>query len=142
MSYALALVLLAGCDPDFQKVPPPDGIGDEKPDTTGPDITMDPIDSSQPLGEAVTIVAEVVDEEGSVLLVEINFKAETDSAWLPGRPMARDGDSWVWTGAIPAEAIKGGGVDYYLLAVDDVGNESTWPEDGPNHPLHFRVDGG
>ena len=144
MKRAIALSLLSACNltPIGTVSPGPHTIGDEKPDVTCPDISHVPIDQAQPVRQDVSIVADVEDAEGAVVAVEVYFKSETAADWLAGRPLVRSDDAWVWAGAIPADAVVGGGVDYYLLAVDDVGNECTFPEDGEHDPLHFRVNAG
>ena len=87
----------------------------------------------------VTIVATVTDELSEVGLVQVFFKASTSVDWETG-DLNHQGDG-VFTGKIPGIALEGGGMHYFLYAVDTDSNETELPEDGPDDPFYFRISG-
>ena len=106
------------------------------PDETGPVIEHDEITETQTWLEAVDIDAYVTDEEGEVLVVEVWFKSEDTMVW-DNEMLSEDGDEGGWSGEIPAEEVESGGMDYFLTAMDDSGNETYFPEEGDSY--HFRI---
>ena len=112
----------------------------EDPDETPPLIEHNAITDSQLYGEPVAIVATVTDEEGSVVAVEVFFKTETSQTW-DSAPLSVGATAGHYEGRIPGGKVTGGGMDYFIFAVDSSGNESTYPEEGEDDPFHFRVSG-
>jgi hypothetical protein len=138
----LILWALAGCTGDGRTNVEFQG-GDEPteddPDEDGPVITHTPVETTQVLGEDVVIEATVVDEESGVLVVEVYYKEETSTEWSTGSGLSLQDDAGNYMGVIPGDKVRGGGMNYYLSAVDLSNNESWMPEEGDDDPYHFRV---
>lgn len=143
LSGALVVVAFgaAGCTGDNTQIVSRGGNNqiEDEPDESPPVLTHDPVTDAQPYGQAVEMLAEAVDEGGgSVFIVQVFFKTETSSVWVTST-LTNDGETDTWVGTIPADKVTGGGMDYYLFAVDDSNNEAFEPEEGESDPYHFRV---
>lgn len=136
-----ALVLLLGCNGgnfEGRDVTDTDGF-EENTDEDPPVIAHEPVEGTQSFGVDVPIEATVTDGEGDgVLYVYLHYKNEIDgnSDWHRINMIAA-GD--VWTGTIQGDDMNGGGIDYYIEAVDRAQNSAFDPEDGADDPYHFRI---
>jgi hypothetical protein len=137
----LSLWLLSGCGGSSSGVidQGDDVIEDTDVDEDGPVISHTPVETSQTLGEDVVIEAVAIDEESGVLVVEVYYKTETDTEFSTGSGLTLQDDQGTYSGVIPGDKVRGGGMDYYLSAVDLSNNESFMPEDGDSDAYHFRV---
>lgn len=108
-------------------------------DTDPPVIEHVAISDAQPLGADVDIAAVVTDEGSGVFLVKLYYKNETGGSgdWeSDAMVMLADNQ---WAGTIPGEMEASGGVNYYIEALDNAGNEADSPEKGADDPWHFRL---
>lgn len=137
----LSLWLLTGCGTSSTGVidQTPDVVDDTDADEEGPTISHTPVETTQVLGEDVEIEAVVSDVESGVLIVEVFFKTETDTEFSTGSGLTLQDDEGTYFGVIPGDKVRGGGMDYYLGAVDLSNNDSYMPEDGDGDAYHFRV---
>jgi hypothetical protein len=139
MRLLSVLVLLVGCGPDLttNQLTDDDGFEEEE-DETPPSIVHDPITETQTFGQDVPISATVSDESTGVLFVHLFYKNEVDGAsdWVDVI-MFQSGEEY--TGTIRGADMRGGGVDYYLSAVDKAQNTAFAPDDGDGDPFHFRI---
>ena len=141
MTSLFTIALLVGCDSGLSAI---DGNKDavivEDEDEDAPIIEHTPISGTQTFGADVAIEATVTDGEDGVgvLFVYLNYKNEIDGAggWQK-LIMTASGD--VYTQTIPGEDHNGGGVDYYVEAIDRVQNAAYAPDDGESDPYHFRI---
>lgn len=105
-------------------------------DPVPPVISCVEVADGQPLGQEVPLQCTVTDDQG-VLVVTSFFRLETSTYW-DDEPMREVGEG-VYEGAIPREDVQGGGMFYYFEAVDEGGNTASFPSDGEDGELHFRV---
>ncbi len=123
------LALAIGCGNTTQQVH--DDSKDQQDPVTdefGPLIEHEQIDESQPGGVAVQVTAEVWDEEGSVLYVELNYSQATSTEWQTVS-MALDQSTGEYRGDIPGMHVGSAEMRYYLYAVDSANNETIDPID-------------
>ncbi|MEO1272959.1 MAG: PKD domain-containing protein, partial [Myxococcota bacterium] len=106
-------------------------------DDTAPIITHTPITSGQPAGSAVAITASITDNTG-VASATLAYRVTGGGAYTQA-PLMRIGGGTTWQGQIPAAAVTTAGVDYYITAQDDVGNEAFEPSTAPATPYRFTV---
>ncbi len=139
VSWYCAL-LFAACTGDTVQTVSSGNQGDPEadPDEDPPVIQHEPVLTSQTYGEAVELSATVLDEESNVFLVEVWYKTETSTEWSTASLIPGPGDG-IYEGKIPAADVSGGGMHYFLLAMDSAENEATDPEDGEADAFHFRV---
>jgi len=141
MTSLFTIALMVGCDSSLSTI---DGSKDavivEEEDETPPTIEHTPITGTQTFGSDVAIEATVTDGEDGVgvLFVYLNYKNEIDGSdgWEK-LILTASGD--VYTGTIPGEDHRGGGVDYFIEAIDRMQNAAFSPEDGESDPYHFRI---
>lgn len=137
-AHLCVLFLVAGCDADKIGWFEPEDSGEllSGDDQSGPLFTHQPIEDSQPFGQDVAIACTAIDPESSVLAVTVYFKQETHTVWDDAllQPVGDEGN---YEGVIPGDEVAGGGIDYYLEAIDTYGNTTTLP--GYDDPYHFRV---
>ena len=140
MLSVFAFALLVGCDNDpttvvdVNKDKPVDEVVDEDP----PLIAHESVTGTQTFGADIAIQATVTDLDGQVAYVELHYKNEVDgsSDWMKV-PMTPAGE--VYSGTIPGDDHRGGGVDYYIEAVDFAQNVALSPDGGESDPYHFRI---
>lgn len=139
MSILFAFFAVA-CGGDTTQVVNTGNQGDpiEDPDEDAPFIEHDPVSDSQTYGERVDIQAVVTDEVGQVFRVELYYKTETSADWSTTVMNPGAGEN-LFVGSIPGNDVTGGGMNYFILALDDSQNEGFSPEDGESDPYHFRV---
>lgn len=135
------LALLAGCSGDdftTTNVSKDEGF-EEEPDVDAPVIVHEEVVETQTFGVDVPIEATVTDEGSGVLFVYLKYKNEIDgSADWERAPMTTTGGG-VYSGTIRGNSMRGGGVDYYIEAVDYAENFGFSPDDGAESPYHFRI---
>ncbi len=138
-----ALVLLVGCGDAFNpnEIGKDDAILEEDVDEDPPIIVHTPITGTQNFGSDVAIEATVTDgEEGSgVLFVYLYYKNEIDGSADWNKDILIESSDDSFTGLISGDDHSGGGIDYYLEAVDKAQNGIYSPKDGENDPHHFRI---
>jgi hypothetical protein len=136
---ALSLFLLVGCGPGLTSSNvSKDGSFEEETDEDPPVIVHDPVTGTQVFGEDVPISATITDDDAGIRFAYLHYKNEIDgdADWEQVILMA-DGD--LYSGTIRGEDERGGGVYYYLEAVDKEQNTSFSPDDGDSDPYHFRL---
>ena len=143
----LTLLLFAGCTEGPGIVVNP-GDSAVLEDETCPIISHEPVTAAQPIGQAVSIQATVTDnidgdteddeDESGVFQAKVYFKMETTTVWDSSNLTLMDA-SGIYGGSIPGSAVTGGGMNYYIYAVDMKRNECTLPVGGEGDPWHFRV---
>ncbi|MDP2306390.1 MAG: hypothetical protein Q8P18_10230 [Pseudomonadota bacterium] len=138
MLSVVALALLVGCEAepltttDVNK----DKVVEEV-DEEAPVILHDPVSTTQTFGSDVAIQATVTDND-AVVYVILHYKNEVDgSADWEKDDMTPSGD--VYSGTIDGNDHRGGGVDYYIEAVDRSQNRAYAPDGGESDPYHFRI---
>ncbi len=104
-------------------------------DTAGPSITHTPVADGQEVGTDVTVQATVTDSSG-VDRVEIRYRP-TGVPIFSTIDMTASGD--LWTGQIPGFSVSPPGMEYYVRAYDNEGNQSTHPVSGQSAPHTFTV---
>ena len=100
--------------------------GDLVKDETGPEIAHDPIDESQPGGVEVQITADVWDEDGDVLQVELYYSQSTSTEWQT-TTMNLDSSTGEYRGSIPGMPVGSAEMRYSIWAMDEAFNESVEP---------------
>ncbi|MES2638232.1 MAG: hypothetical protein V4850_02070 [Myxococcota bacterium] len=141
MLSVFAFALLVGCNADDPTVVDPnkDKPVEEEPDEEPPIIVHEAVTGTQTFGADIAIQATVTDLDGQVAYVELHYKNEVDGAsdWkkIPMPPASGD----VYSGTIPGDDHRGGGVDYYIEAVDYAQNVAFSPDGGESDPYHFRI---
>jgi hypothetical protein len=147
------IALLAGCNNNLSSTVVTDTSFTQSTDNDPPLIVTTPVEEAQPLGQDVTITADVSDAGTGVLFVTLYYKNETggSSDWarfsmVPSSsgPTAADDTATppevvTWTGTISGAAENSAGIYYYIEAVDGEQNTSTSPTRGADDPYHFRV---
>lgn len=134
------VIATTGCDGSkYRRFPEDSGEGvpgDE--DQEGPLLNHTPVGDGQPAEQEVQVSCTALDPESGVVSVTIYYKQETSSMWnaVELRPVDDEGS---YEGAIPAEDVGSGGIDYYLSAMDREENVSSLPEDATDEVYHFRV---
>lgn len=137
VNMAVALTLVACGGETAKTVQLGDQYNDTgDPDETAPSIEHTPIDAAQPYQQDVAVSATVTDEQSGVDRVVVRFKRSDEVEWTNSR-MTAQGD--VYSTVIPGDAVSGSGMNYYISAIDLVGNVSEYPLAGPNEALYFRV---
>ncbi len=133
------LALLVGCESGLtsNNVNKDDDF-EEEVDEDPPIIVHDPVGTTQTFGVDVPIEATVTDEGSGVLFVYLHYKNETDGAqdW---KEINMQGVEGVYTQSIRGSDMRGGGVDYFIEAVDYAQNTAFAPDDGQDDPYHFRT---
>jgi hypothetical protein len=112
---------------------------EEVADLDAPVITTTPIEEAQPMGVDVTITATVTDTDTGVLFATLYFKPETAGPEEWENRLMQDDGADNWSAVIPGAAQSGGGMFYYIEAVDSAQNYAESPSRGPDDPYHFRV---
>lgn len=107
-------------------------------DESGPDIDHTPITTSQQYEQPVALTATVTDDGSGVDSVVAWYKRANEVDWS-SVPLEASGD--LWQGAIPGAEVTGSGMDYYLEAVDELGNSATEPVNGAADAFYFRISG-
>ncbi len=138
--WILILPLVVACGGDTVQTVNQGGQGDPiaNDDEDPPEIEHTAVSDSQYYGEKVELEAIISDVDGQIFRVEIYYKSETDADWLT-TTMAFTGADDIWRGSIPGNDVYGGGMHYYIVAIDDSQNEGFSPEDGASDPYRFRV---
>lgn len=137
--WTLAILLGAGCGAGLTSNQVATDDFEEEVDEEAPVIQHEPVTDTQPFGSDVPISATIVDEGSGVLFAYLRYKNEIDGSdgWEE-LMLIPSGD--VYTSTIRGEDQRGGGVDYYIEAVDKEQNASSVPEDGASDPFHFRTE--
>ena len=106
-------------------------------DMVGPTITHTPIADAQPVGQAVSIQASITDPSG-VASATLHYR-DNSASWMQVALTPAGGNAYA--AEIPAAAVTGAGVSYYLAATDTSAaqNLSTLPLAGPAMPFTFTV---
>ena len=145
MLSVIALALLVGCDNDAFDT---ENVGKDKevevpPDEEPPVLIHDPVSGTQIFGSDIAIQATVRDEGSRIAYVALYYKNEVDGAadWERATmmPAGEVPEGEVYSGTIRGDDHRGGGVDYYIEAVDTSQNSGFAPEDGESDPYHFRI---
>lgn len=105
-----------------------DKQGDLVEDEIGPEIDHEPIDESQPGGVDVQITADVWDEEGTVISVDLKYSQSTSTEWQ-SVAMTLDPSTGEFRGTIPGMQVGSAEMRYYIWAMDDAFNETVDPID-------------
>ncbi len=136
------LATLAGCDGwKYSRIPDDSGgDGIDEQDQDGPLLTHTPVEDGQPADQEVWVTCTAVDPESGVVAVTLYYKQETSSQWddVELRPTDDEGG---YEGAIPADDVESGGIDYFLAATDREGNLSYLPVNATDEVYHFRLSG-
>ena len=115
-----------------------DGELIDETDDVAPVLTHDPIEETMPFGEDVAITATAIDDDSGILFVNLHYKNETGgSADWQEVIMLATGDEY--SGTIRGDRMQGGGIYYYLEAIDKATNVSFAPDEGPDDPFHFGL---
>ncbi len=137
--WALSGLMGAGCGAGLTSSQVSTDAFEEDVDEQAPIIEHVPVTDTQPFGADVPISATIVDEGSGILFAYLRYKNEIDGSdgWEE-LMLIPSGD--VYSSTIRGEDQRGGGVDYYLEAVDKEQNSSFVPEDGASDPFHFRTE--
>ena len=106
------------------------------PDETPPEITHTPVADGQSLQLAVVLTA-VVTDASALPVVELHYRTVGGVAFQTDDMVALGND--LYQGIVLAQFVTLAGVEYYLRAVDDEGNEALEPADGASAPFSFTV---
>ena len=106
-------------------------------DTEAPVITTTPILEAQPLGVAVEVTADVVDDKSGVREVYLYYKQETSTFWQSVKLEPTEGNTY--QGSIPGDYVHTAGMHYYLSATDEMNNGGFAPAQGEADPYHFAI---
>lgn len=139
MRLAMWLVVLAGCGSNLTSTNQnKDGELVDETDEDPPEIIHEPVLETMPFGEDVGITATVTDADSGILFVYLHYKNETGGAadWQDVI-MTASGDEY--SGTIQGSRMQGGGVYYYIEAIDKATNPSFAPDAGVDDPYHFRL---
>lgn len=100
-------------------------------DLEAPALLHLPITGTQPVGVAITIVAEAVDASG-VASVSLYFRAASSTTFTE-LPLLPEAGTDRWQVEIPASAVAGAALEYYLAATDraPAANRALRPEAAP-----------
>jgi hypothetical protein len=142
MLSVFAFALLVGCDTDGPTVVDvdKDKVAEEEPDEDPPVIEHEAVTGTQTFGADIAIQATVTDLDGRVAYVYLHYKNEVaGSAEWDYVPMTPAGDTDVYSATLPGDRHRGGGVDYYIEAVDFAQNVAYSPNGGESDPYHFRI---
>ncbi|MDP2317262.1 MAG: hypothetical protein Q8P41_30525 [Pseudomonadota bacterium] len=140
MLRAFTLALLVGCENDPIQTTNVNKDGElvEEVDEDAPEILHEAIAGTQTFGADVSIEATVTDADSGVLFVYLHYKNEIDgSADWENVILTAAGD--IYSGTIRGSDHRGGGIDYYIEAVDRSQNSAFAPDDGESDPYHFRI---
>ena len=124
------LVLAMACKGDTNAIIDEDdgGQGSLIEDEIGPEIDHEPVDGSQPGGVDVQITADVWDEEGSVISVDLKYSQSTSTEWQ-SVTMNLDASTGEYRATIPGMQVGSAEMRYYIWAMDDAFNETIDPVD-------------
>lgn len=139
MRLSVALLALLGCTgSNIDSRDNTDSGLQEEIDETPPVIVHEPIEGTQTHGVDVPITATITDADSGVLFAYLYYKNEIggDADWKR-KVMVASGE--VYSASIDGDDMNGGGVDYYIEAVDKAQNTAWAPEDGRDDPYHFRL---
>ena len=107
-------------------------------DSSAPIIKHTPIMTTQEAGLAVTITATVTDDV-QVMDVAIHYRQAGQESFKIA-PMIETATKSLYSGTIPANQVAPTGIEYYIKAMDNSGNMTTYPAINPDKvPLSFRV---
>ena len=107
-------------------------------DSSAPVIKHTPVMMVQEAGLPVTITATVSDDV-QVMDVAIYYKAAGQENYKTA-PMAETDTKSLYSGTIPANQVIPTSIEYYVKAMDNSGNMTTYPSANPDKiPLSFRV---
>jgi hypothetical protein len=105
------------------------------PDVAGPVITHTPVANGRTAGAAVVVNATATDATGvaglSLLYRTVGAPSFTETA------MTNTGGTW--SASIPAGTVTAAGVQYYLRALDTLGNATVAPSTAPGTPYSFTT---
>ncbi len=104
-------------------------------DSSGPSITHNPIADGQAAEAVVEIIASIADSSG-VQEALLHYRAP-GGAWQ--EVTLADIGQDVFLVEIPSVAVTEAGLEYYLSAIDTIGNGSSLPEAGETSPYTFTV---
>ncbi|MCA9546014.1 MAG: right-handed parallel beta-helix repeat-containing protein, partial [Myxococcales bacterium] len=104
-------------------------------DRVGPTITHQRIPDGQAENEDVVVEALVEDPAG-VDFVQISYRPQGFPFF---QQVAMQQVEGVWTGRIPGFSVTAPGVEYYVRAADEAGNQSYAPQTAPAQPYTFSV---
>ncbi|MBK6686563.1 MAG: right-handed parallel beta-helix repeat-containing protein [Deltaproteobacteria bacterium] len=104
-------------------------------DQAGPTILHRPMTTEQPAGTAVNLLARVTDQS-AITGVRVYYR--TPGGNFQDAPLGDQGGG-LYAGAIPANAVVGPGVEYYLEATDAGGNDGVSPATAPAAFYNFPV---
>lgn len=116
-----------------------DGDFQEEEDEDGPVILHEEVTETQTFGLDVPVEATVTDEGTGVLFVYLYYKNEIDGSADWRNSLMTTTGGGVYSGTIRGNDMRGGGVDYYIEAVDYAENYGYAPERGGDGPYHFRI---
>jgi len=124
------VALSVACGGGTKYIPEDEGPGqiDLVEDEEGPVIEHEQIDESKPGGVAVQITAEVWDEEGEVLQVELYYAQSVSTDWQTEN-MSFDASNSQYRATIPATQVGSAEMRYYIKAIDQAFNETVDPID-------------
>jgi hypothetical protein len=108
-------------------------------DTKAPSLSHTPVSDGQTADKAVSISATATDESG-IASVILYFRVTGTSPYASVAMTDENSDN-IFTGEIPAYAVTGDGVDYYITATDasPSANKTTLPATAPSVPYDFTV---
>lgn len=146
-NFAMLAILVAGCNGEEDTFRITDG--DERTDETPPRFTHEHDSSPRTAGEPVEIMT-TVDDASMIEGVFLYYQRETDGADWKSVTMDLTvtetdpeenlpnfiGEA---VGVIPGSDIGSAGMRYYLVAEDELGNESCEPSACANGPYYFPV---
>lgn len=117
----------------------PGRVNDACADEVAPQVTHTPIADGQPVGQAVTVLADVTDAGAGVASVALYYRRVGAPGFSESAMHAIGGDSF--QGEIPGIDTSTAGVEYYIRAtdLDPLGNEALEPAEGPTAPHRFAV---
>ena len=107
------------------------------PDTEPPIITHTPIVDGQPAENAV-VVDVMVEDDSALLEVRLYFRTIGTTSFLAVSMTGNDG---AFSAEIPATVVTGGGIEYYIEAVDDspAQNVALLPAGAPTESFSFTL---
>ncbi len=107
-------------------------------DASAPIIKHTQIMTTQEAGLPVTITAIVTDDV-QVMDVGIHYRLAGQQSFKI-TPMVETATKSVYSGTIPANQVMPTGIEYYIKAMDNSGNMTTYPAVNPDKvPLSFHV---
>lgn len=137
LASALAL---AACGPavddDDATDEPPPCINDG-----APELTVYAVDDEQPAGFPVGVAAQAIDGDG-ISTVQVFFRVSGGGPFQSVFLTATEDDETIFVGEIPAESVQLPGVEFYVVAKDEVPacqEQTIAPEQAPKAVYGFSV---